>query len=186
MTTESNMESVLSSITDLSFGDKITLMNQLSLLIKKEAKSGVIGKAMKKERKQRDPDAPKKESAPGTKAWRAYVSEIKEKHPEILADCEKEPERLKKIGEYKDAHLAAYEKFVDEFISGLTYEEQLAYESSKKKAAEKASKKESSSEKPAKKEEPAPPAPVVKEEPKVEEKKEEAPKKGKKVVKKGE
>jgi hypothetical protein len=185
MTTESNMESVLSSITDLSFGDKITLMNQLSLLIKKEAKTGVIGKAMKKERKQRDPDAPKKESAPGTKAWRAYVSEIKEKHPEILSDCEKEPERLKKIGEYKDAHLAAYEKFVDEFISGLTYEEQLAYESSKKKAAEKASKKESSSEKPAKKEEPAP-APVVKEEPKVEEKKEEAPKKGKKVVKKGE
>jgi hypothetical protein len=181
MTTESNMESVLSTITDLSFGDKITLMNQLSLLIKKEAKSGVIGKAMKKERKQRDPDAPKKESAPGTKAWRAYVSEIKASHPEILVDCEKEPERLKKIGEYKDAHLAAYEKFVSNFISGLPEEEQAAYEESKKKASEKASKKESPSEK---KEESAPPAPA--QAPKVEEKKEEAPKKGKKVVKKGE
>jgi hypothetical protein len=138
----SSVEFILSEVAKLSFSDKLQVMTDLSSLIKKEAKSGVIGKATKKEKKQKDPDAPKRVSSPATKAWRAFVAHLKTTQPDLFEGCSKEPEKLKIAGEYKDEHKDEYEAFQKKFIDSLPEEEKVTSSSAAKAAEPKKEKKE--------------------------------------------
>ena len=143
----SSVEFILSEVAKLSFSDKLQVMTDLSSLIKKEAKSGVIGKATKKEKKEKDPDAPKRVSSPATKAWRAFVAHLKTTQPDLFEGCSKEPEKLKIAGEYKDEHKDEYEAFQKKFIDSLPEEEKVTVSEKpkeKKEKKEKSEKKESS------------------------------------------
>jgi hypothetical protein len=138
----SSVEFILSEVAKLSFSDKLQVMTDLSSLIKKEAKSGVIGKATKKEKKEKDPDAPKRVSSPATKAWRAFVAHLKITQPDLFEGCSKEPEKLKIAGEYKTEHKDEYEAFQKKFIDSLPEEEKVTSSSSAKAAEPKKEKKE--------------------------------------------
>ncbi len=141
----SSVEFILSEVAKLSFMDKLQVMTDLSALIKKEGKTGLIGKATKKEKKAKDPDAPKRESSPKTKAWRAFVAHLKTTNPDIFEGCSKEPEKLKIAGEYKTEHKDEYETFVSEFMDSLPEGEKTASDEKKavkKEKKEKAEKKD--------------------------------------------
>jgi hypothetical protein len=138
----SSVEFILSEVAKLSFSDMLQVMTDLSSLIKKEAKSGVIGKATKKEKKQKDPDAPKRVSSPATKAWRAFVAHLKTTQPDLFEGCSKEPEKLKIAGEYKTEHKDEYEAFQKKFIDSLPEEEKVTVSEKPKEKKEKKEKKD--------------------------------------------
>ena len=107
----------------LSFSDKLRFNSEFAALLKKDAKAGSVGKAVKKEKKQKDPSAPKKETGVGQKAWFAFVKHCKATMPERFTDCTKEPERLTVCGLIKaEGDGEAYKTFVAQFKSDAASE----------------------------------------------------------------
>lgn len=116
------VDSILEQITELSFPEMLQLNASLALLLKKGGKGGAVSRALKKEKKAKDPDAPKRQAATGTLAWIAFVKKIKEEHPDLFVDCTKEPERLAVVKDYRAENKEEYEEFVK------TYKEEAAAE----------------------------------------------------------
>ena len=107
-------DALLEALPTLSFTDKLRLNEELATLIRKEGKSGAVGKAAKKTAKK-DGDAPKKAAAPGTLAWIAFVKHCKATMPERFEDCTKEPERLTVAKTIRAEDEAAYKAFCENF-----------------------------------------------------------------------
>ena len=116
MSTEmTSYEQALGLITDMPFSEKLRLNSDIAALLKKEGKSGAVGKAAKKERKAKDPDAPKREAAAGTLAWIAFVKHCKETMAERFTEVSKESEKLTICKAIRAEDGAAYDAFVKNF-----------------------------------------------------------------------
>jgi hypothetical protein len=105
----------LATITDFSFSDKLRLNSELATLLKKEGKTGAVGKAAKKSAKASDGDKPKRKAAPGTLAWMALVKHCKTTMAERFEGCTKEPERLTICKAIRSEDSATYDAFIKEF-----------------------------------------------------------------------
>lgn len=111
----SSLESILSALAALSFADKLRLNEELATALRKEGKSGAVGKALKKEKKAKDPDAAPRKTAVGTMAWIAFVKHCKTTLPERFEECSKEPERLQVAKAIRAEDEDAYKEFCDKF-----------------------------------------------------------------------
>ncbi len=107
---QSPVESIVEQIRALSFTDMVSLNLTVATLIKKEAKS-----AVKKPKKVRDPNAPKKPVSVGLQAWKAFVDNIAAAHPAQFANAKKPSDRMSIAKQYKEAHQAEYDGFVAKF-----------------------------------------------------------------------
>lgn len=108
-------EQALTLVGEMPFADKLRFNAELATLLRKEGKSGAVGKAAKKEKKAKDPDAPKRAAAPGTLAWIAFVKHCKDTMSERFTDCTLEKERLAVAKAIKDEDKSAYDAFVAKF-----------------------------------------------------------------------
>lgn len=108
--TVSPVDAIVEQIRALSFSDMVALNLTVATLIKKEAKS-----AVKKPKKVRDPNAPKKPVSMGLQAWKAFVDNIAAAHPAKFADAKKPADRMAIASQYKEAHQAEYDSFVAKF-----------------------------------------------------------------------
>lgn len=118
----SSYEQAITLISEMPFADKLRLNVDLASFLKKEGKSGVVGKAAKKEKKAKDPNAPKKAASHGTLAWFAFVKHCKAVFPERFAECTKEPERLTVCKAVREENEQAYTDFCNQFKSGHSEE----------------------------------------------------------------
>ncbi len=107
---QSPVESIVEQIRTLSFSDMVALNLTVATLIKKEAKS-----AVKKPKKVRDPNAPKKPVSVGLQAWKAFVDHIAAAHPAQFANAKKPSDRMSIAKQYKEAHQGEYDSFVTKF-----------------------------------------------------------------------
>lgn len=110
-------EQALSLIGEMPFADKLRFNTDLATLLRKEGKSGVVGKAAKKEKKSKD-QSNKRAAAPGTLAWIAFVKHCKDTMSERFTECAKEPERLAIAKAIKAEDKDAYDAFVVKFKEG--------------------------------------------------------------------
>jgi hypothetical protein len=108
-------DSILEALATLSFSDKLRLNEELATALRKEGKSGAVGKAIKKEKKVKDPSAKPRKTAPGTLAWIAFVKHCKTAYPERFTECVKEPERLTVAKGIRAEDEAAYKEFCEKF-----------------------------------------------------------------------
>jgi hypothetical protein len=108
--TVSPIDAIVEQIRTLSFSDMVALNLTVATLIKKEAKS-----AIKKPKKIRDPNAPKKPVSVGLQAWKAFVDNIAAAHPAQFANAKKPSDRMAIAKQYKEAHQAEYDGFVAKF-----------------------------------------------------------------------
>jgi hypothetical protein len=108
--TVSPVDAIVEQIRTLSFSDMVALNLTIATLIKKEAKS-----AVKKPKKIRDPNAPKKPVSVGLQAWKAFVDNIAAAHPAQFANAKKPSDRMAIAKQYKEAHQAEYDNFVAKF-----------------------------------------------------------------------
>ncbi len=106
----SPVDAIVEQIRTLSFSDMVALNLTVATLIKKEAKS-----AVKKPKKVRDPNAPKKPVSVGLQAWKAFVDSIAAAHPAQFANAKKPADRMAIAKQYKEAHQAEYDSFVAKF-----------------------------------------------------------------------
>jgi hypothetical protein len=112
----SNIDNALAIVEEMSFSEKLTFNAKLAVLLAKETKgAGVVAKAAKKEKKAKDPSAPKRKISLGTKAWQAFHKHCKETMPERFEDVKLEKEKLAISKAIKAEDSAAYDKFVAEF-----------------------------------------------------------------------
>lgn len=108
--TVSPIDAIVEQVRALSFSDMVALNLTVATLIKKEAKS-----AVKKPKKIRDPNAPKKPVSVGLQAWKAFVDNIAAAHPAQFATAKKPSDRMAIAKQYKEAHQAEYDGFVAKF-----------------------------------------------------------------------
>jgi hypothetical protein len=108
-------EQALTLVGEMPFADKLRFNAELATLLRKEGKSGAVGKAAKKEKKAKDPDAPKRAAAPGTLAWIAFVKHCKDTMSERFSDCTLEKERLAVAKAIKAEDKDAYDAFVAKY-----------------------------------------------------------------------
>jgi hypothetical protein len=106
-------------ITTLSLADKVILNQLLAASIAGEINGNIKAAPAEKSKKQKDPNAPKKEAAPGVKAWNAFVKHCKATQPTLFTDIKLEKERLAICGGIKEKDLPAYQAWVAEFLKNL-------------------------------------------------------------------
>jgi hypothetical protein len=111
----SSYDQALALVAELPFADKLRFNADLAALLKKEGKTGAVGKAAKKEKKAADPDAPKKAAPLGTQAWFAFVKHCKAVFADRFTECTKEPERLAVCKAIKSEDEAVYLEFVGQW-----------------------------------------------------------------------
>ena len=109
-------EQALSLIGEMPFADKLRFNTDLATLLRKEGKSGAVGKAAKKEKKSKDPSN-KRTAAPGTLAWIAFVKHCKDTMSERFTECTLEKERLAVAKAIKSEDKDVYDAFVIKFKS---------------------------------------------------------------------
>jgi hypothetical protein len=100
----------------MPFADKLRFNTELATLLRKEGKSGAVGKAAKKEKKSKDPSI-KRTAAPGTQAWIAFVKHCKDTMSERFTECTLEKERLAVAAAIKAEDKDVYDAFVVKFKS---------------------------------------------------------------------
>ena len=110
---EASYDQALSIIAEMSLTDMSRINSELAALIKKQC--GGVSKSVKKEKKEKDPDAPKRKAATGTLAWMAFVKDRKRTMSERFTECTKEPERLSVCKAIKEEDKEAYDAFVATF-----------------------------------------------------------------------
>lgn len=109
-------DQALSLIGEMPFADKLRFNTELATLLRKEGKSGAVGKAAKKEKKSKDPSN-KRTAAPGTQAWIAFVKHCKDTMTERFTECTLEKERLAVAAAIKAEDKDVYDAFVVKFKS---------------------------------------------------------------------
>jgi len=109
-------DQALSLIGEMPFADKLRFNTELATLLRKEGKSGAVGKAAKKEKKSKDPSI-KRTAAPGTQAWIAFVKHCKDTMSERFTECTLEKERLAVAAAIKAEDKDVYDAFVVKFKS---------------------------------------------------------------------
>ena len=103
----SSIESLISEIENLSFSDKIVILEGLSKFIKKGLAKNV--KLSKEEKEAK----PKRVGSPNP--WNAFIEKIIQEQSELFEGVAKRAEKVKIVSEYKKEHLAEYEEFSTEF-----------------------------------------------------------------------
>jgi hypothetical protein len=109
------MDQILSLIADLSLAEKADLIGQISQHLKKELKTGKVGKVIKASKK--DPSAPKRKTAAATRAWFAFVAHLKSSQPDLFEECKGAPDYLAVCKTIKEGDPEAYERFKADFIA---------------------------------------------------------------------
>jgi hypothetical protein len=103
----SSIESLISEIENLTFSDKIVVLEGLSKLIKKGLAKNV--KLSKEEKEAK----PKRVASPNP--WNAFIEKIIQEQSELFEGVAKRSEKVKIVSEYKKEHIDEYEKFSVEF-----------------------------------------------------------------------
>ena len=113
----SSYDQMIEMAAGLSFAEKLRFNADFASLLKKDAKAGSVGKAVKKEKKEKDAesDKPKRGAGVGQLAWFAFVKHCKATMADRFTECSKEPERLTVVKAIKSEDGAAYEAFVAQF-----------------------------------------------------------------------
>lgn len=115
MSTDSSFDQALSLVTEFSFSDKLRFNSELASLLKKEGKTGAVGKAVKKAKSKDSEGKPKRKAAPGTLAWMAFVKHCKATMAERFTETTKETERLSICKAIRAEDSASYETFINDF-----------------------------------------------------------------------
>ena len=115
VTANSSYDQAMTLFTGLSFAEKLSFLAESASLLKKEGKTGSVGKAAKKEEKKSS-DAPKRAMPAGTMAWVAFVKHCKEVMPERFEGMTRPDEKMKECKKIKEDDLPAYEEFKNKFV----------------------------------------------------------------------
>lgn len=109
--TSSAYEQMLTMAAALTFSDKLRFNSDFAALLKKDGKTGPVGKAAKKEKSES-----KKSSGTKRKSvWFAYVAHLKETMPERFADVKGGPAQNTVASLIKEEDLATYEAYAAKF-----------------------------------------------------------------------
>lgn len=107
-----SFDQIVSLMSELSFSDKLRLNAELATSLKKEGKTGPVGKGVKKEKKE---GGEKRVCATGTLAWFAFVKHCKETMSDRFEDIGLEKDRLVICKAIRAEDDAAYKTFVENF-----------------------------------------------------------------------
>jgi hypothetical protein len=109
--TSSAYEQMLTMAAALTFSDKLRFNSDFAVLLKKDGKTGPVGKAAKKEKSES-----KKSSGTKRKSvWFAYVKHLKETMPERFAEAKGGPAQNTVASLIKEEDLATYEAYAAKF-----------------------------------------------------------------------
>jgi hypothetical protein len=109
--TSSAYEQMLTMAAALTFSDKLRFNSEFAALLKKDGKTGPVGKAAKKEKSES-----KKSSGTKRKSvWFAFVKQLKETMPERFADVKGGPAQNTVAKLIKNEDLATYEAYAAKF-----------------------------------------------------------------------
>jgi hypothetical protein len=109
--TETPVQAILKQVEALPFDQLVVLNAQVADRVRRESK-----KAVRKPKKIRDPNAPKKERNAGMLAWEAYADKIQKENPKRFDGIKKVAEKMKIIKEeYKLKNVQQYNTFVEKF-----------------------------------------------------------------------
>jgi hypothetical protein len=103
----SSIESIISEIENLTFSDKIVVLEGLSKFIKKSLPKNV---KLSKEEKEAKP-----KRVVGPNPWNAFIEKIITEQPDLFEGVAKRAEKVKIVSEYKKEHNDEYEEFSTEF-----------------------------------------------------------------------
>ena len=109
--TETPVQAILKQVEALPFDQLVVLNSQVADRVRRESK-----KAVRKPKKVRDPNAPKKERNAGMLAWEAYADKIQKENPKRFDGIKKVAEKMKIVKEeFKLKNVQQYNTFVEKF-----------------------------------------------------------------------
>ena len=109
--TETPVQAILKQVEALPFDQLVVLNAQVADRVRRESK-----KAVRKPKKVRDPNAPKKERNAGMLAWEAYAEKIQKENPKRFEGIKKVAEKMKIVKEeFKLKNVQQYNTFVEKF-----------------------------------------------------------------------
>jgi hypothetical protein len=115
-TDSSVIDQALSLINDMSFSDKLAFNAKLASLLAKETKgAGIVAKAAKKEKKAKDPDAPKRVAGAGQKAWFAFIEHCIATMPDRFTEAPLRKDKLAVVKCIRAEDKAIYDAFVAKY-----------------------------------------------------------------------
>ena len=112
----SMLDQALALVSEMSFSDKLTFNAKFASLLAKETKgAGVVAKAAKKEKKEKDPSAPKRVAGAGQKAWFAYIEHCITTMPERFTEAPLRKEKLSVVKAIRAEDKEGYDAFVAKY-----------------------------------------------------------------------
>ena len=100
----------------MSFSDKLSFNAKFASLLAKETKgAGVLAKAAKKEKKEKDPSAPKRVAGAGQKAWFAYIEHCLATMSERFEGIALRKDKLAVVKAIRAEDKAGYDAFVAKY-----------------------------------------------------------------------
>ena len=108
----SSTDQIVSLFESLSFGEKLSLNERLSTILRKEGGGAAAAGKKRGPKAKTDGEKPKRKAALGTLAWMAYVKHIKTTQPDKLVGLTKEAEKLAIIKGIRAEYPDDYNTFV--------------------------------------------------------------------------
>jgi hypothetical protein len=110
------LDQALALVGEMSFSDKLTFNAKFASLLAKETKgAGAVAKAAKKEKKEKDPSAPKRIAGAGQKAWFAYIEHCISTMPERFTEAPLRKEKLSVVKAIRAEDKEGYDAFVAKY-----------------------------------------------------------------------
>ena len=110
------LDQALALISEMSFSDKLSFNAKFASLLAKETKgAGAVAKAAKKEKKEKDPNAPKRVAGAGQKAWFAYIEHCLATMPERFEGVALRKDKLAVVKGIRAEDKAGYDAFVAKY-----------------------------------------------------------------------
>lgn len=110
------IDQALALVGEMSFSDKLAFNAKFASLLAKETKgAGVLAKAAKKEKKEKDPSAPKRVAGAGQKAWFAYIEHCLATMPERFEGVALRKDKLAVVKAIRAEDKAGYDAFVAKY-----------------------------------------------------------------------
>jgi hypothetical protein len=110
------IDQALALVGEMSFSDKLSFNAKFASLLAKETKgAGAVAKAAKKEKKEKDPNAPKRVAGAGQKAWFAYIEHCLATMPERFEGVALRKDKLAVVKGIRAEDKAGYDAFVAKY-----------------------------------------------------------------------
>jgi hypothetical protein len=104
-----SVDEIAAAIEELSFSEKLDLMERLSSSIRRAGGNRSTAKISKGSNKS---NKPKRTAAPGTLAWTAYTKHVKKTIPEAFEGISKESEKLSIVKGLRAEDPEGYDRFI--------------------------------------------------------------------------